>query len=111
MHDVSSAHDYIDDILTSIVTKIDSSPMSDTQKAEAYMTISGGLHRLVWPIVVSHVPHDLRESLVKQQTPLTIDQYADVMDRVFQDSTTGRDIFDQVYGALKEVDALIDASF
>lgn len=105
------AYDHIDSLLSSIVTKIDATALTDVQKAEAYAIISDGLHRLVWPIVVSHIPQEVRDTLLNQQTRLTIDQYSDVMERVFQDKTTGRDIFDQVYSALKEVDALIDSSF
>jgi hypothetical protein len=111
MPDTTIPSDHIDTLLTSIVSKIVSSPLTEEQKAEAFARISSGMHKLIWPIIVLHIPEGTKKTLMAQTTPLTIDQYADVMEQVFQNPAVGREIFDQVYGALEEVDALVDATF
>ncbi len=109
MSDTST--DYIDELLTSIVTKITHAPLTDDQKADALSRVSRGLHELTWPLIVDHIPESKRKEILQQTTPMTVEQYSDIMKSVFEDPEVGKKLFDRVYAALSELNTLIDQSF
>ncbi len=100
--------DDIDAILTRIVTKISESPLRDTEKADIYARISAGLHHLVWPIIVSHVPQYILEDVTGNPEKVTINRYLELIEGALQNPATPKEIHDEVKGALEEVEALLN---
>lgn len=99
--------DDFDAILTRIVSTIAQSDLSDTQKADCWAQLDLGLHKLVWPILVSHVPErDLKDAVDRPET-LTVERYGELMRITLDDPETPKEIHEEVIGALGEVEELL----
>lgn len=98
--------DNIEELITRITTSISASSMSEDEKAEALSQLSVGMRRLVWPILLSHVPEYMLEDAVKKST-LTIEEYAEIIETAMSNPATPRQMHDELLGALKEVDTLL----
>lgn len=99
--------DDFDDRLTDILIRVQSSSLSDTEKADVYATIHNGLYKLVWPILLSHIPEvDLREATDHPET-MTVARYGELMGKAVSDPETPREIHEEVMGALGDIDDLL----
>lgn len=66
---IHSMTDSVDQKLTNIIVRIQGSALTDSQKADAYASIHNGLHKLVWPILLSHIPEsDLKDAVDHPET-------------------------------------------
>lgn len=101
--------DDFDNLLTNILTKVARSSLSDEEKADVYAEISVGLHKLVWPILVSHMPEKDLAAAVDNPKDWTMDRYASLIEKALSDPQTPKEIFDELTGALKEIDELVSS--
>lgn len=99
--------DDIDGVLTRIVTNISESSLSDTEKADIYARINVGLHHLVWPIIVAHIPQYILADVTDHPEKITIDRYLELIESALQNPATPKEIHDEIKGALEEVEALL----
>ena len=99
--------DDIDEILTSIVTKVSGSKLSDTEKADVYANLSVGMRKLVWPILLSHMPEYLLKEATDGGHTFTVDDYAELIESALQNPATPKEIHEELVNALREVDALV----
>lgn len=89
-----------------IITRVQLSPLSEEEKAGIYAELSLGLHKLVWTILIAHIPEEkLKE--VTSQTKMTIDQYADCIDLALKNPETSKELHDMTMESLQEIDALL----
>lgn len=100
----------MDDFETSLqmlLTRVQSSSLSDTEKADVYATIHNGLHKLVWPILLSHIPEpDLKDAVEHPET-MTVARYGELMGKAISDPGVPREIHEEVMGALGDIDDLL----
>lgn len=100
--------DDFDTKLTTFIRTIQSSNLSDIEKADCMAQLDLGLHRLVWPILVSHIPEsDLKDAVDHPET-MTVVRYGEFMGRALSDPGVAREIHEEVMGALGEIEGLID---
>lgn len=98
--------DDIESLLARIVTKITSSSRSDLEKADVLAELSVGMRKLIWPILVSHIPeYLLKEVTLKEQ--ITVDEYSELIASALSNPATANDIHDELKAALLEVEALV----
>ena len=99
--------DDFDDKFTAIIDRIQTSSMSDEEKANSYAQLRVGLHKLVWPILLDHIPeHDLKDS-VDHPENLTVTRYAELIGMALDDAATAGEIHAEVMEALDEIDGLL----
>lgn len=96
----------IDSILTNIVTTVTKSNRSDSEKADIMAQLTVGMHRLVWPILLSHVPEYLLKEVTNKDS-MTLDDYQELLDSALQNPATAKEIHDELKDALLEVEALV----
>lgn len=93
--------------LQTLLTRVQSSSLSDTEKADVYASIHNGLHKLVWPILLSHIPEsDLKDAVDHPET-MTVSRYGELMEIAVSHPETAREIHDEVMGALGEIEDLL----
>lgn len=97
--------------LNKVLTRITESQLPETEKAEAVAELNMGMHHLVWPIVVSHVPEYLLSDAVKRSKAgqFTAEDYVELIESAIGNPATPKELHDELLAALKEVDALLDA--
>lgn len=98
--------DDIEEIVLHITEAISKSSRSDSEKADVYAELSIGMRKLVWPILVSHIPeYLLKEITAKEQ--ITVDEYTELIESALSNPATAREIHDELKAALLEVQALV----
>lgn len=98
--------DDIHTLVNGILEKILASSLSDTEKADAMASLSLGMRRLVWPILLTHVPEYLLAEL-KEKKNMTMEEYLEIIESAFKNPATARQMHDEVKAALLEVDVLV----
>lgn len=98
--------DDIEVILTSITSKVSLSKLSEVEKAEVLSQLTVGMHRLVWPILLSHVPEYVLKEVTDKKS-LTMDEYVELIESALKNPATAREIHDEFKAALLEVQALV----
>lgn len=94
-------------ILTCIIKNIQSSGLSQSQKADCLAQLDLGLHRLVWPILVAHISEvDLKDA-VDHPESMTVTRYGELMGKAVSHPESAREIHDEVMGALGEIEGLL----
>ena len=99
--------DKFDNLLTKIITKIQSSNLSDEKKANIYSEISAGLYKIVWPIVINYIPKEKIAS-IESQSQLTIKQYTDLIESALHDPNMPKELYNCATEALTEIETLLN---
>lgn len=101
--------DDIETLLNRIFSRIVESGLPEAEKQEIYAQLNIGMHHLVWPILVSHVPQYLMEDAVRRskEHQFTADDYVDLVESAIKNPATPKEIHDEVKVALVEVDELL----
>lgn len=95
----------MEDRLLKIVERIEKSSLSIEDKNSLYVRISRGLHEVVWPILVSHMPEDQLQQLSKEEGKATVDAYAQ-----FFVTTASDEAIQEVNVAVNEILSDIDTA-
>ena len=98
--------DSIDTILNAIITKVTGSSLSDEEKADIFAELAVGMRKLVWPILLSHVPGYALEYAMKKDQ-LSMEEYADIITSSLANPGTAKELHDELLSALTEVDDLL----
>ncbi len=93
--------------ITHILTLIAESSLSDTEKADIYVQLNVGMRRLVWPILLSHIPQYELDDMIKDPNTMTMERYVTCIQSTLQNPATPKEIHDEILGALGEVEALL----
>ena len=101
--------DDIEVVLTRILTLISESSLSDAEKADIYVQLTVGMRRLVWPILLTHIPEYLLKDAVDHPERIMVDQYTELIKSALQNPSTPKEMHDEVKSALGEVEALLAA--
>lgn len=97
----------IEALLQHIVEQIQQSSLSDAEKADIYAQLDVGMHQLVWPILLSHIPSYLLDDAINHPQQMSIEKYGELIESAMQNPATGKELHDELIGALTEVDDLI----
>ena len=89
-----------------ILTKITESKLSDNEKADSMAELSLGMRKLVWPILLSHVPEYLLVE-AKEKDMMTVDEYLEIIESSLQNPSTAKEIHDELNAALEEVEQVL----
>jgi hypothetical protein len=103
--------DVIDELLGRIVTKVAGSGLSDNEKADVFARISSGLHHLVWPILLVHMPEQQLKEFIDHPENMTIDHYTALIEAALQNPQTPKEVYTEILGALEEVEGVVDGYF
>ncbi len=98
--------DDIDLLLTDIVTAVSQSKRSDTEKADIIAQLTVGMHRLVWPILLAHVPEYILKDIMGKDT-MTLDDYQELLESALGNPAVTKEMHDELRDALLEVKAII----
>jgi len=91
--------------LKAIVTRIEQSKLSETDKAELYATISEGLQATVWPVLLKYMPKDQLEFLSQDpKSRVTVESYAKLIEDSIKDGAALKEIDGLMNDVLAEVD-------
>lgn len=101
--------DDIEAILTRILGSVSASPLSDVEKADIYVQLDVGMRRLVWPILLSHMPQYELDDVTKHPEQMTMERYTTLIQSALQNPATSKEIHDEIVAALGEVEALLTA--
>ena len=101
--------DTFDNLLTHIITKVGESSLSDEEKANVYAQISVGLYALVWPILMAHMPERDLAAAVDNPKDWGMDRYTNLIGKALSDPQTPKEIYDELMGALTEVEELVSS--
>lgn len=99
--------DAIDEVLTRIIATVSQSKLPEAEKNDIYARLTVGMHRLVWPILLTHVPQYLLDDAVNNPERFTIEEYAELIDVALKNPATAKEMHEELLAALREVDALI----
>jgi len=102
--------DDIDTLLGSIITAVSESKLPETEKADMLAKLTVGMHRLVWPILLSHVPQYLLDDATNHPEQFTMDDYVEMIDVALKNPATAKEMHEELKGALTEVKTLLDQS-
>lgn len=102
--------DDIDTLITGIITAVSESKLPETEKADVLAQLTVGMHRLVWPILLSHVPQYLLDDATGSPERFTMDDYVEIIDVALKNPATAKEMHDELKGALTEVSALLTKS-
>ena len=98
--------DDVTTLLADIIIKVTDSNRSDVEKAEVMAELSVGMRKLVWPILISHIPeYLLKEATEKSQ--ITADEYVELIESALKNPATAREIHDELKAALLEAKTLV----
>lgn len=95
-----------DQHLTHLITRVQLSGLSDEDKAEIYTEINIGLHKLVWSVLVSHIPEEKLSELTTQ-SKLTIDQYSDLIELALKSPGMSKELNTEIMDSLSEIETLL----
>lgn len=98
--------DDFDKKLTRILTRIQESSLSNTEKADSVAELDLGLHKLVWPILVSHIPENELKDVVSHPETLSVHRYGELMGKALSHPETAKEIHEEVIAALAEIETL-----
>lgn len=99
--------DQVNVLLTKIIDKIQVSNLSDSEKANLYAEIGLGLDKLVWPIIMSHLPKEKLEQF-ESKKQMSTDEYTELIESALNSPGMPKEVHDEVLAALQEVDSLIN---
>lgn len=99
--------DDLDTILTRIIDRVTASQLPETEKADIFASITAGMHRLVWPILLSHAPEYLLKEAVDKPEQFTLDDYTEIIESALQNPATAKEMHDELVAALIEVDETV----
>lgn len=99
--------DDLDMILSRIVERVTRSHLSETEKADVFASLSLGMRRLVWPILLSHIPKDTLDNLLNVKEPLAMERYSQLINQTLKDPETPKEMYNEVMGALGEIEELL----
>jgi len=102
--------DDIDILVTHITNTVATSSLHDEEKADIIAQLTAGMHRLVWPILLSHVPQYLLDDATNNPEQFTMDDYVEMIDVALRNPATAKELHEELKGALEEVKALLDTS-
>lgn len=102
--------DDIDTLMTGIIDAVSESKLPEAEKADVLARLTVGMHRLVWPILLSHVPEYLLDAATTRPEQCTMDDYVEMIDVALKNPATAKEMHDELKGALEEVRALLEKS-
>lgn len=102
--------DDIDTLITGILTSVSASKLTEAEKADVLAQLTVGMHRFVWPILLSHVPQYLLDEAVNAPNQFTLGDYAEMIDIALKNPSTAKEIHTELKGALEEVRMLLEKS-
>jgi hypothetical protein len=101
--------DDIDVLVKQIIQRVYASNLPDTEKADIYVQVEVGMRKLVWPILLSHMPTYMLDEAVRHPEKMDMTKYTELIESALQNPATPKEIHDEIKGALEEIDALLDA--
>lgn len=102
--------DDIDTLITGILASVSASKLTEMEKADVLAQLTTGMHRLVWPILLSHVPQYLLDDATNNPEQFTMDDYVEMIDVALKNPATAKEMHEELKGALEEVQSLLEKS-
>lgn len=94
----------MDDSLRAIVTRVEMSKLTDSEKEDIYMAVAEGLQSTVWPILIKYMPKDQLEDLASSPAKVTVESYGKLIEDTVKDGQALKEISDLMQEILTEVD-------
>lgn len=92
--------------LKAILARIEASNLEEQDKVKLYAIISESLKASIWPTLVSRMPKDKLEALVKSHGKATAETYLGLIEEATKDDK----VLDDVNGVLNDLVNEIDAA-
>lgn len=99
--------DHLDILLDRIVKRVTQSHLSETEKADVFASLSLGMRRLVWPILLSHIPNETLDDLLNGKESLPMDRYTQLIEQTLKDPETPKEMYNELMDALGEIESLV----
>jgi len=99
--------DEFDTLLTKILTRVQESSLSDEEKADVYAEMSVGLRKIVWPILLAHMPEEDLKKTIDAPGDWSMDRYIELINKSLSDPKTPKEIYNELMSALADVDEVV----
>lgn len=100
----------MEDKLRVLVTKIETSPLLDSDKEQLYALISRGLQMTVLPVLLKYIDQTKLKDLSNNPDKVTVDAYIELITEAVKDGKALLEINSTMEGLLDEIgEALIKA--
>lgn len=86
----------MDDLVRSLVTRIEFSSLSEKEKQVIYEEIAASLRSVVWPVLIKYAPKDSLNDLAQHPSKVTVETYSTLIEESVKDGA-----------ALKEIEVLM----
>ncbi|MFZ5534753.1 MAG: hypothetical protein ACOY3M_01195 [Patescibacteria group bacterium] len=86
----------MDDKLRAVVTRVELSKLTESEKEDVYTALAEGLQSTVWPILIKYMPKDQLDDLAANPTKVNLETYGKLIEDSVKDGQ-----------ALKEIEALM----
>ncbi len=92
--------------LKAILARIEASNLEEQDKVKLYAVISESLKASIWPTLLSNMPKDKLDALVKQPGKATAETYL----QLIEDATKDEAVLDEVHAVMGKLVDEIDAA-
>ncbi len=92
--------------LKAILARIEASNLEEQDKVKLYAVISESLKASIWPTLLSNMPKDTLDALVKQPAKATAETYL----QLIEDATKDEAVLDEVHAVMEKLIDEIDAA-
>lgn len=86
----------MDDKLRAVVTRVEVSKLTESEKEDVYTAIAEGLQSTVWPILIKYMPKDQLDDLAANPSKVNLETYGKLIEDTVKDGQ-----------ALKEIETLM----
>lgn len=96
----------MDDKLRAVVTRVELSKLTDSEKEDVYTALAEGLQSTVWPILIKYMPKDQLDDLAANPTKVNLETYG----KLIEDSVKDGQALKEIEALMQEILAAVDTT-
>lgn len=94
--------------LQALIDRINASTLSDTEKSQLFMAISGGLQASIWPVLIQYVPKEDMDALLDESDgQKKVERYSQLIGDAIEKGNALTEIDETMNKLLDEVEAAL----
>mgnify|MGYP001561965494 FL=1 len=93
--------------IKAILARIEASNLEEQDKVQLYAVISESLKASIWPTLVSRMPKDKLEVLVKNPGKATVESYLELIEEATKDDKVLDDVNAVLNNLVNEIDTVL----
>jgi len=97
----------MDDKIQTTLKKIDASKLSENEKELLYETITNGLKRIVWPVLIKYMPKDKLTYYAAHPGEMNAETYTNLIEETIKDDGVFQEFGQLIDKAMTDVDNIL----